>query len=124
MIFMGKKSEDLREILARNVRFLMADRGWKQLETAKKAGLSQKTISNILNRRKDTQLSYVEKLAGAFGLSPWHLMLPELDKEVIGNGRVDRLLLDFISASDHGRDVISRIAEHEANYSDQEGSNG
>lgn len=119
LICMGKKSDDLRDNLATNVRFLMADRGWNQVQTAKKAGVSQKSVSNILNRRKDAQLSVIEKLATAFGLSAWHLILPDLDKEIIGNGRVDRLLLDYMRASASGRDIISRIAEHEANYGEE-----
>lgn len=67
-----------RKILADNVRAMMAIRGWKQTELAKQAQVSQKAVSDALNCRKSTQLDIIAKLAQAFKLETYQLMIPNL----------------------------------------------
>lgn len=67
-----------RQILARNVLILMTLREWSQADLEKRAGVSQKTVSNVLNRRQSTQLDIIEKLAAAFKVEPFQLLLPNL----------------------------------------------
>lgn len=67
-----------RDVLANNVRAMMLIRGWKQVELAKEAKVSQKAISDILNCRKSTQIDIIAKLATAFRLQPYQLIVPNL----------------------------------------------
>lgn len=115
MVYMAK-AEDVRLNLARNIKLLMDDRGWNQTELADRAGVSQKHVSNLLAMRKDPQLSRIEKIARAVGVRTWQLMMPELDKTLLHDRRVEQLLLDFSKATETGRDLITRIAEREAEY--------
>lgn len=47
----------------------LREREWSQADLAKKSGVSQKTISNILRDRGDTTIATAEALAEALGLS-------------------------------------------------------
>lgn len=67
-----------RQILARNVRILMEMRDWNQHDLQRKAHVSQKTVSNVVNGRQSTQIDVIEKLAAAFRVEPFHLLLPNI----------------------------------------------
>jgi transcriptional regulator with XRE-family HTH domain len=67
-----------RQILARNVRILMEMRDWNQHDLQRKAHVSQKTVSNVVNGRQSTQIDVIEKLAAAFKVEPFQLLLPNL----------------------------------------------
>lgn len=103
-----------RDALARNVRLLMQLREWDQPALAKAAGVSQKTISNVLNERTSVQLDVVEAIAQAFGLNGWHLIMPNLDRELLSNGTLANLITRFVQASPEGRTLISLMADREA----------
>lgn len=71
-------STETRETLARNVRIAMGLRGMKQKDLERKAKVSQKTVSNVLNCRQSTQLDIVSKLSAALALKPHQLLSPDL----------------------------------------------
>lgn len=51
----------------------------KQAQVAAKSGCSQTTVGRILNKQMDPTTEMLEKLAGAFGLSAWQLLVPGLE---------------------------------------------
>lgn len=67
-----------REVLAGNVRAMMALRGWTQTELAKEAKVSQKAVSDILNCKKNTQINVIAGIARAFKLQPYQPLVPNL----------------------------------------------
>ena len=75
------------EILAENLRYLMQMDSHKDLNTDRKlgskAGISHKTVNNILNGRHDVHLEKVEKIAGAFKLSVYQLLCPSPDRDFL-----------------------------------------
>lgn len=69
LIYLGQRIKTLREI-----------RGWKQTDLARKSGVSQKTISNAERGgggRESMSLASLEKIASAFGLTAWQMLLPD-----------------------------------------------
>lgn len=80
---------------------------------AKKAGVSAKTITNIINGDVSPQLVTLESLAKYFGMEVWELLLPEHDKSGVHMLRVYRQ-----SSADRGRWLIDIAIE--AALSDQE----
>lgn len=64
-----------------NVRNLMDQRGWSQHMLAAKSRVAQTTIGNILRYRdaqdKHPSTDTLERLANAFGLPAWRLLLPQ-----------------------------------------------
>lgn len=69
-------------ILAENTKRLMNERKWTQRELAKRAGISQRGVSYVLNYHDDgdrhATLETVECLAGAFGLRTDQLLIEGL----------------------------------------------
>ena len=60
------KPNNLRLILARNVRHGRRDRGWSQEQLAERAGLSSVYISQIESSLKAASIDVIESLAQAF----------------------------------------------------------
>jgi transcriptional regulator with XRE-family HTH domain len=102
--------------LARNLRYLMERRGWKQKDLERKSGVSQKTISNILREEKVPGLDTVELIAEAFGLNLWHLIMPSLIAEIESGTNMQTLFDNYIKASAKGQAHIQQVAEREADY--------
>ena len=121
---MGDARPDPREVLARNLRHLMGLKGWSQGRLSQKSGVSQKSISNILNREKQPTLGTVDKLAAAFNLNLWHVLLPGMPDELVDLPSVERLFVCYTKASDQGRHYINRVAEREAYYGQNEAFDG
>lgn len=83
--------DDIKALLARNLAAAMAPTyGTNQSALAKAAGVSQKTVSNILRPLKteagvveDTSgatIVVLDKLATVLGLKPWQLLHPHPDQ--------------------------------------------
>lgn len=113
-----------RTTLARNLRLLMDLRGWTQMDVAKRAGVSQKAVSNMLNPATSPRpiLDQVEKVAAAFDLNLWHLIMPGLPADLLSSPSISRLVSHYSKASSRGREYIDRVAEHEAGYTNDKNS--
>lgn len=105
-----------RDTLSANVKQLMTLRGWTQMDLAQYANIAQKTVSNILNARSDIQLDILDKIARAFGLNLWHLIMPNLPDDLAQSTKLDRLLNHYLNASPEGREMLDRLAA----YTDRE----
>lgn len=86
----------VRVVLAQNLETLMQKKLpllSTQEQVAAKAGVSQRTISNLLRPdapdMKAPKLDVVEKVAAAFGLATWQLLL---DRATVGGELADLLL--------------------------------
>ena len=102
-----------REVLARNVKVLRGEAGWNQKELAKRAKMSQKTISNIESPKnvKSPYLHIIEQVAHVFGLEAWQLLIPDLPDELVRNTRLGRLVRAYALLSDDGRGTIDKILD-------------
>ncbi len=71
-----------------------------QPKLAKRAGVSQRTVSNLLReagpKEKGPRLDVVEKIARAFGLSTWQLLL---DPKAVGEDLATLLLRPAVRGS-------------------------
>jgi transcriptional regulator with XRE-family HTH domain len=72
---------DIAADLATNLAALMASTVdlRTQASVGKRAGVDQRTVGRILNREHSPNLLQIQKLAAAFGLQPWQLLVPHLD---------------------------------------------
>ena len=74
------KYEVIRNSMAKKVLSMRVELGLNQRELAKKADISQKTISNIenvLSTSDGFQLEKLNRLAEALGLEVWDLIRPD-----------------------------------------------
>lgn len=113
---MTKKRPRTEQNLARNLRYLMDRHGWKEAETAKRAGVSQKTINNALNQVYRLKTDTADQIASAFKLGGWDIIKPDLVED-IESGRFEvykELAANFAATDDEGRKFIAGIAQREA----------
>lgn len=105
-----------RKTLARNLRLLMDASGMKAPEVAKRSGVDPKTVNNMVHGRYDPRPEKADQVAQVFGLSGWQLLVPDLPADMVGNGKLERLIENYVSAGAEGRDSITRVAEMAAKY--------
>lgn len=81
-----------------------------------RGAVSQRTIANILAKEKIPRIDTVDEIAGAYGLSGWHLISPTLIDDLHQSPTIRALLSNYAKASEEGRRIIDQIAEREASY--------
>lgn len=64
------------DILAANVRHLMTGRKWTQADLAKRAGISQKSVSNVLRAETAVTLDTLDRIGAVFGVAGHWLCIP------------------------------------------------
>jgi len=84
---------------------------------AKRSGMPQSSIMNILSGRHSISIDKAEAIAAAYGLDGWHLLLRDLPNDLQGSPSISRLVDAYIHSNKDGRDLIDRIAERESRYS-------
>lgn len=97
------------QIIAARIKALRDDKKWTQEQLGKRAGVSQKTISNIerAGGLHDTvELSNIEKIAHALGVDTYALMIPDENTY--------KLITNYQKAGAVGKETILRISEMEA----------
>lgn len=99
------------ERVSGNVRRLMEAMDWSEHDLAKKSGVSQKAINNLLNKTTGCTITTAEKLARPFGLTGWQLMLNELPADAAFANSLTQLVARFLKADQKGRDFILGAAE-------------
>lgn len=112
----AKSRQNAYETFVKNFRYLISANNMTQGELAKLSGVAQKTISNILSVDKGQvpSVETADKLASAFGLAGWHLLMPNLTTELITSKAIEDLFANYVRATDDGRRVIETIAQREA----------
>lgn len=109
--------QSTRITLAQNLKYLMEKSGWKQEQLAAKAGVSQRSVSNLLRPETHSPtLETVDAVAKAFGLNLWHLILPSLPEDLENDTSIREVYEAFRASSHEGRAHILQVAEREAEY--------
>lgn len=67
---------DLRAVLAYNMRLFRVGKGWSQEELARQCGLDRTYVSAVERKRWNIALSNIEKLAAALNVPPYQLLMP------------------------------------------------
>ena len=68
--------DDLRGVLAFNLRLLRVGRGWSQEALALECGLDRTYVSGVERSRWNVSLSNLDTFARALGVPPWALLKP------------------------------------------------
>lgn len=98
------------DVLAGNLeRLRKAHGGITQAELAERAGVSQAHISNIKRREKSPSIEIVGKIAKAFGLEAWQMLVdaPTCEDDPVA---VRDLIANYIRSSPEGRQHILGVA--------------
>lgn len=115
-----KKHKEMAVGLAKNLQRLMDAEKISQAQLAKKTGIGQSTLSNLLSASKpleiNPRMTTLIQLGAHFNVQPWLLLLGDLPIELLTSGRVGTLLANYAQASEEGRQNIDRIAASEVRY--------
>lgn len=103
-----------RKTLANNLRTLMRIRDWTQVQLAEKSGVSQTMISSVLGEKSGCSVETADALAHAFGLTGWHLLMPNLTEDLLKSKAVQRLLESYVNATAEGQALIDAMAIRES----------
>jgi transcriptional regulator with XRE-family HTH domain len=108
--------QEAKKALALNVSRLMEHHGFTQEGMAKKTGVSQRSISNLISidSPHSPKLKTIEDVAQAFNLQTWHLLLPDAPIDMLLNSSIEKVVSNYASASQEGRDMINRVSDREA----------
>ncbi|WP_431258556.1 helix-turn-helix domain-containing protein [Roseateles chitinivorans] len=68
--------EDVRAVLAYNVRRLRVSRSWSQEDLAMECGLDRTYVSAVERARWNISLGNVQRIASALDTEPWRLLRP------------------------------------------------
>jgi transcriptional regulator with XRE-family HTH domain len=103
---------------ARNLRILMGHHQDTQTSLAKRSGVSQKTISNMLNPGDESSpnLANIADIAKAYNLQTWHVLLPDVPKEILINSSIEKFVANYTHADPKTREAWASVAEATAKY--------
>lgn len=79
---MDRKNRRLRDVLAENLRALKTADGTEESQSSlhRRSGVAQATIGRILSKGgENARIETVEKLAKAYGLRAWQLLIPGME---------------------------------------------
>lgn len=62
-------STQAKRILSRNIDALLRRKGWSRYRLAQESGITEATISNIMNEKHEPRISVLVTLATAMGVS-------------------------------------------------------
>ncbi len=96
--------------VARNVAILMRWKGWNQSELARRSGVSQRHISDLLRSLSDCTTELVEQLAKAFGVPSWQIMMDDITEELLTNTDL-RIVVETYVRNPNGRKLILGAAD-------------
>ena len=116
MVFPMKPTAFKRDVLARNLSYLMKKNEVSERTLEKLSGVSQKQINNIRNEVHTPSLDTIEKIATVFGIAGWHMIMPELPESLLESPAIENLVKSYTKASEEGREVILKLAEREGKY--------
>src|ERR1700744_1875727 len=111
---MAQPPSQPREILAENLSFLMERRDWKQKRLEKESGVSQRHIRSLLRQQQDCTMDILSRLARAFKIPVWLLLVPDLPPDILDSKRLPELIDHYVNSGPKGQDFIDRAAEREA----------
>ncbi len=113
---MKHSRESTRTIVVNNLKSLMTEFGIQKQDLPKKSGVSSRMVSYILAGERTPSIEILDKLASAFGITGWQLMVPNLHASLVRNGRLEKLIQSYVEIAEEGRELIDRVAQRETEY--------
>lgn len=110
------QTETAQKILIENLNGLMRARKMKVPELAELSGVSLRMVRFVLKSERMPTIETINRLASAFQLSSWQLLMPNFHKQVDDGAALNAVLASYIDSDSKGRELIKSVAEREAEY--------
>lgn len=98
-----------------NLKYLLEVTVMQKSELAMKSGISARYIDYLLKFEKYPTIEMAENIGKSFGLSGWHMILPNLNYELGKNGKLEELLKEFTNSSKVTQDYVSEVLHRKTN---------
>lgn len=105
---------------ASNVREQIRERNWTPPELARRAGISPKTVNNIIEGRHHPQLDVLAKIAEALNLELWQMWLPHLPQDAAHDETFPRLVTTAAKLSHEAAARVAHIIDLELKAAQKE----
>jgi transcriptional regulator with XRE-family HTH domain len=100
----------------------MDQKGWSQRDLARRAGLSQSQVGNILRGAHSPALDTAESLAQAFDLHAWQLQVSEPGSLTLRDcERLSRIIKGFLAGTDKDRAIIETVTDSTGKFRSLDG---
>ena len=111
---------EVRATLARNIKAFRSRRNWSQADLAEKSGLSIVYLSDIERGNKWPYLNTLVKLAGAFKVEVYELLMPENTPRSIDASILDKYTKEVAAIFEKSMEMgIKRAVQSLATMQDQ-----
>lgn len=114
--------QSLSEIVRKNVIAFRDKFGWSTNELARQSKISTRMAAKVVNGESAPTTNTIEKLARAFGVEAWELMLPNAHPDQLLGSHISDVQAVYIVADKEGRELMEAAAKHVAAHR-QTGSN-
>lgn len=92
---------------------------YSQTDVAKKAKVSQKNVSDIINMRGKlgASISNLQDISErCFKIPVWHFLMPDCPDELLFDSQIEKLIDNFIHNDSKGRNATMSVSEIRARY--------
>lgn len=103
---------DLAEVVANNVQALvgLAQSSGRPIHKLPR-GFALRTLAHARDAQHSMTLRTLGRIAAAFGLEPWQLLIPDLPAELALNKRLAQTVRDYLTApTKEAREAIETVA--------------
>lgn len=113
---MRKKRQSTQENFRENLRKLIALYGISQREVARRTNgqVSDRYVGMILKGDYVPTIEVAQHIGEAFGLTGWHMIMPDLPLELARTGKLEKLISGFANTPADTQAYIAAVIEREA----------
>lgn len=104
------KNPLVRHLVAQNVRHYLLANEWSESELARRSGVSQKQVNNIVRERFGCTVEALFEIARAFHLPAYQLLIPGISESDALSTELDRIIVTYLNGSPRKRAKISDAA--------------
>lgn len=106
------RSDQSNEVLIVNILALMKAKGWSARELAKYSKVSDRMIGKILKSVSNPTTETLDKLACAFGIDAWQLLVPGITELLTKESHLGDVIHTYVDTDDDGRRVMESTAAY------------
>jgi transcriptional regulator with XRE-family HTH domain len=104
------------QTLVHNLNMLLNKTNISISELSRRSGVTGRMIHYILNGERTPSVDIAGKLAGAFGLTGWQLIMPSLPYDLAKTGELDKLIENYSHCDTTTQSYVNQVMMREATY--------
>lgn len=92
------KNPLVRHLVAQNVRHLLHVNEWSESELARRSGVSQKQVNNIVRERYGCTIEALFEMARAFRVPPYSMIIAGVSEAGADLSKLDEIVVAYLQA--------------------------